>query len=65
VTITRGMMVIFNGTENMCVKKKKTNELSLVMMSVCGLRCSMEEVKHYSTHQAMDLNKVSILGRIL
>lgn len=37
-------MVIFNGTENLCQKKKKQNELALVMMSVCGLRCSMKEV---------------------
>lgn len=40
----RNDMVIFNGTENLCQNNKKRNELALVMMSVCGLRCSMNEV---------------------
>jgi hypothetical protein len=45
ITIKKNRMVLYNGTENLCRKRKVQNELSLVMMSVCGLRCSMAAVK--------------------
>lgn len=46
LTIYRGGMVMFNGTENFCQKKKKENELYLVVQSATGLKCGMQEVRH-------------------
>ncbi|CRL00571.1 CLUMA_CG013831, isoform A [Clunio marinus] len=42
VELRRNGITIYNGTQNLCQKSKK-NELSRVIMSVFGLRCSMEQ----------------------
>lgn len=54
VTMRRQNMIIYNGTENLCQKKKRRNELALVMMSSCGLRCAMQEA---SVLYIQELNK--------